>query len=100
MRNVIFAVMAILGASAFAQTGYGHHGGWGINDYGFGGLLMWILLAVLIVVVVYLTFRQHGTGRSDTPRETPLEILKRRYAKGEISEEEYERMRDKLTKGS
>lgn len=98
MRNVIFAVIAILGASAFAQPGYGHHSGWGINDYGFGGLLMWILLAILVVIVVYLAFRQQGTGRSDTPSETPLEILKRRYAKGEISEEEYERMRDKLTK--
>jgi len=33
------------------------------------------------------------------PRETPLEILARRFASGEISAEEYERARDLLGGG-
>jgi uncharacterized membrane protein len=33
------------------------------------------------------------------PRETPLEILARRFASGEISAEEYERGRDLLGGG-
>jgi putative membrane protein len=34
-----------------------------------------------------------GRGRAG---ETPLEILKKRYAKGEIAREEYERMKKDL----
>ncbi len=41
-----------------------------------------------------------GHGNHDQvqrlPKETPLEILKRRYAAGEISREEFERMKQEL----
>jgi putative membrane protein len=94
---MMLAVTAMIAVSAKAQDGYGHHAGWGVHDFGFGGLLMWILLAVLAGIVVYMAVRQHDAGRRDSGDRTPLEILRRRYASGEISRDEYERMKSDLT---
>lgn len=72
--------------------------GMGIGS-GFG----WVFWLVIIVAVVFLFRRgflgcgmgqqNNGNRRSD---ETPLNILKQRYAKGEISRDEYERMKKEL----
>lgn len=56
-----------------------------------------LLLVLLAAVVVYLLLKRHGDTRQiEVPRETPLEIVKRRYAKGEITREEYEEMKKEL----
>ncbi len=71
------------------------------HGYGGGGMmgagwivmvLFWGLVAVGVVLVVRWFLAQQA-GRKE---ESPLEILKRRYAAGEISKEEYERMRREL----
>jgi uncharacterized membrane protein len=66
----------------------------------FGGVVMWILVIIVIGVVVYLLVRaQRSVGGShyDSGRkETPLEIAKKRYARGEISKEEYETIKRNL----
>jgi putative membrane protein len=61
---------------------------------------MWIIWILLIVVVVVLVKALAGSGpESSTERhESPLEILKARYARGEISEDEFHRRRDELEK--
>ena len=64
------------------------------------GIGMWIFWIVLIVVVVVLIKALAG-GKVDSPadrRESPMEILKARYARGEISEEEYRHRREELEK--
>ena len=64
------------------------------------GVGMWIFWIVLIVVAVVLVKAMTGRA-SDSPverRESPLEILKARYARGEISEEEFHHRRDELEK--
>lgn len=65
--------------------------------------LLWIALIGLVVwAVVRLT--HHPTGRDDTqvrgqqPRETPEEILDRRYASGEIDTDTYTEARERLAK--
>ncbi len=63
----------------------------------FGGGFMWIIWILLIVVVVYAVKASMGGGQThDRIDESPLEILKKRYARGEIDEQEYERRRDEL----
>ena len=56
---------------------------------------MWVILGIAIVVIVYLVFNQNKRtgGPMDSVRESPVEILKRRYAKGEITKEEFERLK-------
>jgi len=65
---------------------------------GFGGLFMWLILGIILVVIIYLVFNQsRKTGGSiDSVRGSPTEILKRRYAKGEITKEEFERLKTNL----
>lgn len=62
----------------------------------FGGVF-WILI---IGALVYLFSRafDRGTGTQPGHPETPLDIAQRRFAAGEISVEEYERIRDALSR--
>lgn len=70
--------------------GYGWLGGMGSFGMGMGVLFM-------IVLVVFLVW---GAGSlfntRPVSRETPLEILRRRYASGEISQIEFEQARTTL----
>ena len=67
--------------------------GWGI---GFGWLFMIIFLILIILGIVYLVKLIVGREKRTTG-ETALDILKKRYAKGEISKEEFEEKKKDLT---
>lgn len=58
-------------------------------------LLFWGLIIIGIVTLVrWLAGR--GSHKNQPATETPLEILKKRYARGEIEREEYEKMKKDL----
>jgi putative membrane protein len=61
---------------------------------GFGWLFM-ILVWVLVIAGVVALIKRLGSS-STQPGESPLEILKARYARGEINKQQYERMRRAL----
>jgi putative membrane protein len=65
-----------------------HRGGAGFFGLGFHGfgLLFWLLVVFFIVLV--FTNGRRGEGAMD--------ILNKRYARGEISREEYLRMKDEM----
>ena len=65
---------------------------WGLG-MGLGGLVMLVFWGALIVGLVLLA---RGVGIGHGPRSTPLEILKRRYAAGQITKDEYDRVRKDL----
>ena len=72
--------------------------GWGMG-YGFFGWLMMFLFWILIIAAVVLGVRWFiNDGKlNGLPRdETTLDILKKRYASGEIGKEEFETMRREL----
>lgn len=77
---------------------HGMWGGWGANMGGWGWLMMalfWILVIVGLVIAarwILGTNRGGMVGRE----ESALDILKKRYARGELSREEYERMKREL----
>lgn len=66
---------------------------WG---YGMGGwmMLLWFLIAVAIIALVVwaITRAAASQGRGTGPEE----ILRERYARGEITREQFEQMREDL----
>jgi len=74
-----------------SMRGWDHMMGYG----GYGGMLMWLILLIIVAIAVYfLVARGRGTSLSrSTESQTPKDILKRRYASGEISKEEFDRVK-------
>ena len=60
----------------------------------FGGMLWILFWGALVYLLFSLARRDGGAGRE--PQRDPLEVAKLRYAKGEISREEFERIREDL----
>ena len=68
--------------------------GWGMGWWMLFGGLLWLAFwgAVIYLIVAFA----RSSGRRQAPHDDPLDILKRRYARGEIDRDEYERMRRDL----
>lgn len=65
---------------------------------GFGWFFWILLIAVVIWVVVRATGQQNPSGDSSkNTDESARELLDKRYARGEIDEEEYTRRKNNLT---
>ena len=63
-------------------------------DWGMGlGGWLWMILAVVLVVVVLWALVSAIPGRERHTTDDPAQILKVRYARGEISQAEYEQAR-------
>jgi len=97
------STFAVMQSAAWAQApadadrwSYGPHMMWGGGWYGmiFGPLFMLLILAVLIAAVVLLVRWTGGLGQPAAPsHRTPLDILKERFARGEIEKNEFEERR-------
>jgi putative membrane protein len=76
------------------------HGEWG---WGWMVLMMAVMLLFWGAVIAGIVWLIRGAGSGPWPREpnagkeTPVEILDRRFAEGEISEEDYRARREVLT---
>ncbi|VAW57567.1 hypothetical protein MNBD_GAMMA07-720 [hydrothermal vent metagenome] len=64
----------------------------------FGGGLMWIFWIVLIVGIIFIVKKLSTTDKKSKYQDIkkPFEILKERYARGEIDKSEFEQKRNDL----
>jgi putative membrane protein len=124
--GIVVALVVLLGAALLVggglwlrgQNGYGpgilgprgafgfHHGIM-MGGYGFplgmigGGILLFLFwIAVIVLVAMGIAALVRWSRRSHAgpqiSQESPLDILKLRYARGEINHDEYEQMKEHL----
>lgn len=74
----------------------GDWGGWGWG-MGFGWIFMILFWALIILGIVALAKWLLSAGNpGSSASKQPLDILKQRYARGEITRDQYEQMRRDL----
>jgi putative membrane protein len=71
------------------MMGNGMMGG-GMGPWMVIAAIFWILLAIGVVLLTVWAVQRFRTGSGHKTEESALDILKKRYARGEISREEYE----------
>ena len=97
-RSFALLVAAVsMPASAWAQIPqYDGPHMWGAGWHGwfFGSIMMAVFITALIALIVVLAWRVGGGAHAHTPHlppaKTPLDILKERFARGEIDKTEFE----------
>lgn len=72
---------------------WGSGWGWGM---GFGWIFMILFWALVVLGIVALAKWLFAAGGSAGSGKRPLDILKERYARGEIARDQYEQMRRDL----
>jgi putative membrane protein len=103
MKKVFFFVLLLFTPLlAIGCCPYGPIRGWEnghMMNYGFGygGMFMWLIFLIVLGVAIYFIIQalksKNVIGQAE---DSPLEILKRRYAKGEITKEEFDRMKKEV----
>lgn len=96
--GVVF--VALLGISPLAY-GYNRFGGYWVWHHMMpwgGGFFMGLIGLVIVVAVLYFIFQasHNHSHYSITEKTTALDILKKRYARGEITKTEFEQMKRDL----
>lgn len=90
----MMGMMQMMGGGGNPMMGYG---GWNNMMGGFGifGWLFMIIFWLLLILVVIALIRYLTRSGKDKESRTPLDILKERYARGEINKKELEeKMKD------
>ncbi len=78
--------------------GYGGHMMTGIGGWGIGGLMLvfWSLILFGLILMINWLLTANRNEKNGGSGSDPIEILKRRYAAGEIDRNRYEQMRREL----
>ncbi len=70
------------------------------NSRGMNGLLWYVLVLIpmlgIIALILYLVIRESGSQKPAVERTNAMDILKERYAKGEITSEQFRTMSEDL----
>lgn len=102
--TILVASLLVAGSGTAAAHGSGGYGGgamgggWGLFGGAMGGWgLLW--MGLLLAIPVYLVFAL-VTRADDRTDERPLSVLHERYARGELTDDEFERRRERLDRSA
>lgn len=96
LKKLVILLIAPL-SFALAHSNDWHMMNWGHMGNGTGGFIMFlIILLALIGVVAYFVVNRNKLREEYKEEETALEILKQRYAKGELTKQKYSEMKKDL----
>ena len=102
--GIVVAILIILPLTLGAASG-GQSGGWGMMGSGMMDGFSWWFMPIFFILfwglviwgIVALVRGLSGSRGSDSSRaDSALEVLKKRYARGEINKEEYEEKKKDL----
>ncbi len=68
---------------------WGDVAGMGYGGFGFGWIFMVLFWALVIMGVIYLLKQLFSSSHESVAIESAQDVLKKRYAEGEITKEEY-----------
>ncbi len=104
--GIAVLVILMLISGLVAPLLYGRGYGWGMMGgygfpmmgigMGFGMIIFWVLIIAGGVWLVQSLSHGAGSNAVTPPGESPFEILKRRYAKGEITKDQFDQMKRDL----
>jgi putative membrane protein len=77
------------------MMGFPTWGWWGMGLWMLVVLVFWAGVIALVTWVIVKVVRS-GKEQPSSSSQTPLDIVKTRYAKGEINKEEFERLKNDL----
>lgn len=89
MMNIMMNRGGFQNMMGYYGLGYGMMSYW---QYGGWMMLIWI---IIIIFIIYILFKYFKDGNLNFNSD-PLEILKRRYAKGEITKKQFDQMKKEL----
>lgn len=76
---------------------WGYYGSWGGWLIMFLSMILWVGLLTVILVLAARTLGRRSSSRAEpTHPLSSMQILEQRYARGEIDEATFRRMRDEL----
>jgi len=91
---ILVPTLALAHFNNFIENGWGgHHMGRGIFNGG-GGFMMILIYAIIIIVLFSLV--KDVIRRKSRNSESAIQILKERYATGEITQTEYQEMKKQV----
>jgi len=97
---IVFVILFMFPVLAFADV-EGCRFTWGWNqmmNFRYGGLFIMSIFLIVAGLVIYFVIANIKSNRyAGKFHETSLNILKKRYAKGEIAQEEFEKIKKDLS---
>lgn len=80
--------MTMMGPGMFRP----HNGIWMLSHYFF-----WTLILVGVILLIVWVVRQSGRVEHGRGEDSALDLLKKRYVRGEISREDFEKMKKDIS---
>ncbi|MGD2270671.1 MAG: SHOCT domain-containing protein [Desulfobacterales bacterium] len=100
---ILLIILGPLTNPADALAGWGNYGSWHMGPGMTGGwgmgwimLIFWILVLVGLILIIRWLVQMTGGEKRPTRSSRAIDILKERYARGEINKAEYETMKKDL----